>query len=372
MNGERFEAPQGSFVLDRHPPRPRQPVRAWDAADELVLRYLADGGELGELALVNDAFGALAVALADHSPVVMIDGENARIALAQNLAKNGRAAIEPIGSLEDRPARFDTVVIKLPRSGGQLEDQLHRLRPIVADDGSILGAAMARHIHSSTLELFETIIGPTTRSKATRKARLVHATLAPELVPGPNPWPKRWRHDAVTTVNHGGVFSADRLDNGTRLLLGHLPDVAEGSTIVDLGCGNGIIGMTLAAARPEVEIVFVDESHRALASAQEGWACNFGHRPARFLAADRLVNVVEAITADLVVTNPPFHEDRVVGDAIAWDFFVDSHAVLRPGGTLIVVGNRHLPHHAKLGKIFGGSSVLASDAKYVVHRAQKR
>ena len=46
--------------------------------------------------------------------------------------------------------------------------------------------------------------------------------------------------------------------------------------------------------------------------------------------------------------------------------FVDAHKVLRPGGHLVVVGNRHLAHHAKLKKIFGGVNNLGSNAKFVV------
>lgn len=367
-----LEVPQGTFVLDRHPPRPRQPLRAWDAADELVLHHLAGTAPPGRLAIANDAFGALAVALADHEPRVLVDGEHARIALGRNLAENGRAPIEPVSTLEPGPNPIDTLVIKVPRSRGQLEDQLHRLRPLLADEATVVGAAMARHIHASTLELFETIIGPTVTSRATRKARLAHVTPDPGVDPGPNPWPKQWSTGGVTTVNHGGVFSAERLDPGTRLLLDHRPDVPAGATIVDLGCGNGIIGMTLARQREDIDLTLVDESHRALASARAGWAVNFGDRPARFLASDRLVNAVDADSVDVVVTNPPFHEDRAVGDATAWEFFIDADRVLRPGGTLIAVGNRHLGHHAKLAKIFGASTVLASDAKYVLHCARKR
>ena len=372
---EVLDVPQGRFELIRHPVRRRQPLRAWDSADELVLGHLAEQEELGAIVIVNDAFGALSVALAPHGPVAAIDGENARIALAQNLKNSDLPPIEAMGSLEllqHGRAPIGTVVVKIPRSGGQLEDQLHRLRPLLDDETTVVGAGMARHIHSSTLELFETIIGPTTTSKATRKARLVHPTLDADLAPGANPWPKRWTHDGLTIVNHGGVFSAERLDNGTRLLLDSLPEVEPGSTVVDLGCGNGVVGMALARETPEADPVFVDESHRALASASEGWTLNFADRPARFLATDRLVNALHTDSVDLVVTNPPFHEDRAVGDSVAWEFFVDSHAVLRPGGSLVAVGNRHLPHHAKLAKIFGASTVIASDPKYVVHRAQKR
>ncbi|MEM9655189.1 MAG: methyltransferase, partial [Actinomycetota bacterium] len=84
-----------------------------------------------------------------------------------------------------------------------------------------------------------------------------------------------------------------------------------------------------------------------------------------------LVNVVEPGSIDVIVNNPPFHEDRAIGDATAWDMFVDSQVSLRRGGRLIVVGNRHLGHHARLKKIFGNCETVASNRKFVVLSARR-
>jgi 16S rRNA (guanine1207-N2)-methyltransferase len=58
-----------------------------------------------------------------------------------------------------------------------------------------------------------------------------------------------------------------------------------------------------------------------------------------------------------------------VSDEVAWQMFVQSHRALRPGGVLTVVGNRHLAYHAKLKRIFGNCTVVASNSKFVVFRA---
>jgi 23S rRNA (guanine1835-N2)-methyltransferase len=81
---------------------------------------------------------------------------------------------------------------------------------------------------------------------------------------------------------------------------------------------------------------------------------------------------IEPGSVDLVVTNPPFHREHTVGDQTAWQFFVDAHHALRPGGVLLVVGNRHLGYHVKVTRLFGEAEVVASDPKFVVLRAQKR
>ncbi len=382
-----FATPSGTFELLRHPHRPRSTLRAWDAADAYVLRHLAEGpqGEQPQsVAILNDGFGALACGLHHLGPTSVVDPITAEFGAAANLERNQLTPVPIHAEVDDVPAGLDLVVVKVPKSLGRLEDQLHRLAPKLSADTVILGAGMVRDIHTSTLQLFETIIGPTRTSLAERKARLIHSAVDPSLEREQNPWPKSWRHNGLTVVNRGGVFSAESLDIGTRFLLDHLPtptppSVDRRPVTVDLGCGNGVLGVAAAAAA-ETDVVFIDASAAAVDSAKHTWAANHRDRGgdsdcdsdsdsnsgARFHRADRMVNVVERDTVDLVLNNPPFHEERAVGDATAWDMFVDSHTVLRPGGELRVVGNRHLAHHSRLKKIFGNCTTVASNRKFVV------
>ena len=78
-----------------------------------------------------------------------------------------------------------------------------------------------------------------------------------------------------------------------------------------------------------------------------------------------------AVGFDLVLNNPPFHENHAISDATAWQMFVESRDALQPGGELWVVGNRHLGYHAKLKRLFGNCDIVASNAKFVVLRATK-
>lgn len=382
-----FGTPSGTFELRRHPHRPRSTLRAWDAADAYVLRYLAeqeDTGRFRSVAILNDGFGALACGLHQLGPTSVVDTITAELGTAGNLERNHLPPIPVHPEVDDVPNGLDLVVVKVPKSLGQLEDQLHRLAPKLDEDTVILGSGMVRDIHTSTLQLFETIIGPTTTSLAERKARLIHCTVDPAMQRPDNPWPVSWRDHGLTVVNRGGVFSARSLDIGSRFLLEHLPTVTpapgeRSATIVDLGCGNGVLGTAAAAMinnavhvdtafvdTVDVDTVFVDISAAAIDSARRSWAANHGDREARFLRSDRLINAVERGTVDLVLNNPPFHDERAVGDATVWDMFVDSHAVLRPGGELRVIGNRHLGHHSRLKKIFGNCKTVASNRKFVV------
>jgi 23S rRNA (guanine1835-N2)-methyltransferase len=371
------QVPQGSFVLDRPDGGGRSPLRAWDAADELVLRHLAEVGAAGTTVLVGDQWGALACALAPSRPTVVLDSYVGGRAVTANLARNGLAVddVAVVDPLAPLPDRVDVAVVKVPKTVALLEHALHRLAPSLHEGSVVVGAGMTRHVHTSTVELFARVVGPTTTSRAEKKARLIHATVAPDRPAAPNPWPQDVvvtppGGEPLTLVAHAGVFSAHRLDPGTALLLAHLPEPGTHARAVDLGCGTGVVGTVLARRDPDLHVTYVDDSPLAVASAEATHRRALGDRPAAFVVGDALLDP-EPIEADLVVVNPPFHRDHSVGDQTAWRMFSEAQRVLPPGGELLVVGNRHLAHHAKLKRLFGTAKVevVASDPGYVVVRA---
>ncbi|MFI1095839.1 methyltransferase [Streptomyces sp. NPDC020917] len=378
----RFSTPWGAREMSRFPAEPREQLQAWDAADAYLLSHLAEQGTdlSGEVVALGDRWGALATALADHEPTQISDSYLGQQASLANLRRNAPDARVPLLSTRDTPPRrIDVLLVRVPKSLALLEDQLHRLAPAVHAGTVVVGAGMVSEIHTSTLRLFERIIGPTRTSLAVRKARLILCTPDPGLDPGPSPWPLRYAlPDGIgplsgrTVTNHAGVFCADRLDVGTRLLLQHLPHRDGQDRVVDLGCGNGVVGTAAAVANPASELLFVDESHQAVASAEATFHDNADPgTKAEFLAGDALASVPPG-SADLVLNNPPFHSHRATSDSTARRMFGGARAALRPGGELWVVGNRHLGYHVRLRRLFGNCEVVASDPKFVVLRAVRR
>ncbi|WP_326696059.1 methyltransferase [Streptomyces sp. NBC_01754] len=384
----RLTTSQGVFELARHPEDPRDRLRAWDAADEYLLRRLEgteddepvplDGGTV---VVVGDRWGALATVLAGHRPVQITDSYLAQQATRANLARNGADpdAVRMLSARDTPPERIDTLLVRVPKSLALLEDQLRRLAPAVHAGTVVIGTGMVKEIHTSTLRFFERIIGPTRTSLAVRKARLVFCTPDPGLPATPSPWPYRYElPDGIgvmsgrTVTNHAGIFCADRLDIGTRFFLKHLPRPSGPDRVVDLGCGNGVLGTATALARPESSVTFVDESYQAVASAEATFRANApAGTEARFVVGDAMADTA-ASSVDLVLSNPPFHSHQAVTDATARTMFRGAHAALRPGGELWVVGNRHLGYHTQLRRIFGNCATVAGDPKFVVLRAVRR
>ncbi|MNP58390.1 Ribosomal RNA large subunit methyltransferase G [compost metagenome] len=131
-----------------------------------------------------------------------------------------------------------------------------------------------------------------------------------------------------------------------------------------------MLGIAYALANPQAEMTLVDESYMAVQSARENWHAALGERPAEIRAGDGLAEQ-PADSLDLVLCNPPFHQQQVVGDFLAWRMFVQARNALVTGGELWIVGNRHLGYHAKLKRLFRGVEQVAATPKFVVLRASK-
>lgn len=387
----------GGFDLARFPEDARDTLRAWDAADAYLLRRLAgpeagaepgpdpDGAApvdlSGTVAVVGDRWGALATALAAAAGpglVQVSDSFLAQQATRANLARNGidPSGVHLLSTRDEPPARIDVLLIRVPKSLALLEDQLHRLAPSLHADTVVIGTGMVTEIHTSTLKLFERILGPTRTSLAKQKARLIFCTPDARPAHAPSPWPRSYQLPGdigtaagLTVTNHAGTFCAERLDIGTRFFLRHLPQSRGPQQIVDLGCGNGVLGTAAALANPRAEVTFLDESYQAVASAEATFRANTPPGAvAHFLAGDGLSGVA-AGSVDLVLNNPPFHTHQATTDATAWRMFTGSRAALRPGGELWVIGNRHLGYHVKLRRLFGNCEVVTSDPKFVILRS---
>lgn len=367
-------SPFATLELDRQPPRRDDPLQAFDAADEYLLQQVAEDGldPAARVLVLNDGFGALAASLATHARATSSgDSHLAALALVANLARNGLAAeaVTFVPASEATGGPFDLVLIRVPKTLALLEEQLIRLHGQLAPGARVIAAGMLKHLPRAAGDLLERHIGPVQASLAVKKARLLTAT--PEARPAvTSPYPTGYRLDAppLTLVNHANVFCREGLDIGTRAFLPHLPQQLGQARIADLGCGNGVLALACGLANPEAQFTLVDESYMAVQSARENWTAAFGDRPVAIRAADGLADQPPR-SLDLILCNPPFHQQQVVGDFLAWRMFQQARAALTEQGELWLVGNRHLGYHAKLKRLFKRVEQIAATPKFVVLRA---
>ena len=370
------------LTLYRYPRQSQDPLQAWDAADEYLINQLAETplAADGPVIIMNDGFGALTAYLHGHAPVCVSDSYISERATLANLSENelDPAQVTLQDALAPLPAAPALVVIKVSKYQALLEQQLLALRQVVTPATRILAAGKAKDIHSSTLKLFERYLGPTQTSLAWKKARLIHCTVddtpvaeRPALA---DPFPTTWPLEGSNLLihNHANVFSRTSLDIGARFMLDNLP-VHSARKVIDLGCGNGVLGLALLARDAEVEVTFIDESYMAVASARLNVEHNLPDAlpRARFMVNNCLDGVAVG-AADRILCNPPFHQLQAITDHIAWQMFSDAHRVLPQGGELWIVGNRHLDYHNKLKRLFANAQVVASNSKFVILKAIKR
>lgn len=351
--------------IKRYPLQTNDTLQGWDSADELLLAHVRALDLSGKKILIlNDSFGALSVGLIDSDCVTYTDS----FVSAKAIGMNSQEKIKPINDLEDIQGVFDLVFVRIPKNMSFFEDQLCRLTQHLHAGSKIICASMVKHLAPTSFDLLNKYIGTTTTSLAEKKARLIFADFQHEKVTSPYPQTIKVDGFEKAFTNHSNLFSREKLDIGTRFFLEHIPR-GPYKKILDLGCANGIIGIKAKLENPDARIVFSDESWMAIKSARENYRNHFSDEADFFWTncfEDRSVKDI-----DLVLCNPPFHQQNTIGDFIAWEMFKDSYEVLQKGGTLIVIGNSHLGYQIKMKKIFGNSKIISTNQKFIICDSKK-
>ncbi|WP_133467954.1 methyltransferase [Paraglaciecola marina] len=371
--------------LVRYPESLQHPSwQAWDSADEYLIEHVEQHIDLEKtenIRIINDDFGALACWFANSNPIWVSDSYVAKQACVLNLAKNELdvSQITFTDSVKQISSTVDLVLLKIPKTNALLEQQLIDLQPSVTASTKIIAAGKANLIPKSMLGLFEKYLGPTTTSLAKKKSRLVFCQPTADKS-HTSPYPTTWYTDSpkFKINNLANVFARQQLDIGARFILEHFKKLPsfDNKTIVDLGCGNGVLGLHILNSSSPDKVIFVDESYMAVASAKHNIETNLPDKLhlCEFRIDNCLENfrqTIEHAQVDLVLCNPPFHQQNTITDHIAWQMFTDAKGVLRKGGQLCVVGNRHLDYPKKLKRLFGNTNAVATGKKFSILAATK-
>ena len=177
------------------------------------------------------------------------------------------------------------------------------------------------------------------------------------------------RGHLLTVCTRPGVFSWRHLDAGTRLLLDEL-EIRADDTVLDVGCGYGIIGMYAARRATRGHVTLMDSDVIAYQCARESVARNDVNR-AEVLLGDGL-DAVPGRQFTLIVSNPPFHSGHAVTRSMAEALVRDAHVALRPRGRLVLVANRFLRYDSLMADVFGSVTTLVATPSYHVIEAEKR
>ena len=172
------------------------------------------------------------------------------------------------------------------------------------------------------------------------------------------------RLEALGLWSQPGIFSWDRLDPGSALLIENLPALAGRGA--DFGCGIGVLSHA-ALSSPKVKAVtLIDLDRRAVEAAKR----NVDDPRATVLWADLRTGPQGLANLDFVVMNPPFHQGGIEDQGLGQGFVATAAKALRRGGALWLTANRHLPYEAVLKPLFGRVEVRAEGRGFKVFEAR--
>lgn len=335
--------------------------RGWDAADELILAQEITGKNI---LIIDDSNGALTCGL-EGNITTYSSSELQESSIKTTLGVNGKEATL-VSDLSKLPETVDTVLIKLPKFIDLLEYYIQIIGKKYPGAKVIVGG-MVKYMPITMVRLMEEYFTDVTTSLTKKKARLIFGTAAFNNL-NPTVYPKTYKlEDDLTVASFPGVFSSDHLDIGTRFLKENIPTNING-TILDLGCGSGILGLTAKKLNPDADVVLTDLSYLAVDSARESFKLN------GLEGSFHVMNCLKGYESDsvnLILCNPPFHQGNRVLTDVAIDMFKQSRKVLKRGGVLMVVANKHLGYHKKLRETFHNLNKVAENEKFFIYSVRK-
>jgi 16S rRNA (guanine1207-N2)-methyltransferase len=364
-------------ALRRFPDVEAPNLQAWDATDELLVRWALDAGTPGEqVAVVGDEYGAITLALADAGLTgirVHQDLVTGRRALANNAAVLGLAGFTSHELGPELLAGTRLVLLQLPKALAELEEIADAVARWAASDVALVAGGRVKHMTLAQNDVLARSFGHVQPQRAERKSRLIRAS-DPLNVPVDPPFPVCRTHDGLTLCAFGGAFAGARLDIGTRVLLDAMQGlslpVAE-PRVIDLGCGTGALAAAFALQHPLASTIATDSSAAAVRSARATMAAN-GLEGRVQVTLDDAGSELPDAAADLILLNPPFHLGASVHEGAGQRLIQAAARLTRPGGEVWTVFNSHLDHRRILSRDVGATEQVLRTPKFTVTRSIRR
>lgn len=195
-------------------------------------------------------------------------------------------------------------------------------------------------------------------------------TNRPQTASETSAWTYTLRGKEFKFVTDTGVFSKKTVDFGSRLLIETL-DFSEmvPGNLLDVGCGYGPIGLSLAKEDAERKVEMVDVNERALGLAKQNASNN---RLANVLIhTSDIYESVEGKDFAAIVSNPPIR----AGKQVVHGVLTGAYDLLKHGGTLTVVIQKKQgapSAKAKMEETFRNAEVIAKDKGYWIIQSVKQ
>ncbi|MFK7798349.1 MAG: class I SAM-dependent methyltransferase [Aureispira sp.] len=362
-----FQYQSKDYHFERYPQKENRSLRAWSAVDEHFLRYQREYPKTLEtpLFLYNDRFGFLTCLQLPQATHSILTWRSQQVALDFHCDKNviDTSNWSYSTPLDPLPQSVQEAWIKLPKSLELLQVFLQQLSAQLTPDATVVIGFMTRHFSPQLLSLASLYFEQVEQSKAWKKSRLL-------ILKQPKPYQERTLQHELHWQNqlfkqYYGVFSAKHIDYASQFLLNNLPTVAPNSRVLDVACGNGILGIAATHQVAQAELHLLDDFNLATASAQ----LNAPSTHSQIHWHYTLEELPKAYF-DWVVCNPPFHTEHEITTTIAKQLFRGVQQCLAPDGQFWIVANRHLNYKRFLENLFYNVQITKQNKKFIIYRCK--
>ena len=356
-------------------------IEYWDQvspADRLLLENIPPSTDRNILlrGISHGAWGAAVARKSPSSSFTLSDNNFLHLSLAARTLKLNRIQNAAISTELIPSGKYDIIAIQLPKGR-----KLSRRWLAEAFNSLILGGELylagpnhagIKSVARDASELFgNPLVLAYKKSNRILKFTHQHQANIPSWFYQPGIHPGSWYEYKIQLFSRQlvikslpGVFSYNQIDDGTRLLLDTLPSQISGS-VLDFGCGTGILG--LAAAYLGAETVdMIDIDSYAIASTELNTAGIDYAKFQIYFGAD--LTPVSDHRYNMILANLPFHSGRDTNFWFSHHFIQQSRSFLQTNGELITVANRFIDYEKILRESFSHIECLNQTPRYKILR----
>lgn len=177
----------------------------------------------------------------------------------------------------------------------------------------------------------------------------------------------QYRGHYLVFISDSGVFSKERIDYGSRVLLESMNIQSHQKTLLDVGCGYGTLGISLKKVYPWLHVEMVDVNERAIALANESIEYN---QENDIIAYKSSVYENVKDTFDIIVSNPPIR----AGKKIVFEILEKAYDHLNNQGELFIVIQKKQGAPSakkKMEDVFGNCEIIKRDKGYFILKSVK-
>lgn len=177
-----------------------------------------------------------------------------------------------------------------------------------------------------------------------------------------------YRGNELKYLVDNGVFSKNRVDFGTNILLQNLPVFKDNSKVLDVGCGYGTIGLAVAKSNKTLLVEMIDVNLKALELTENNQKLNKIFNVNAYES-----NLYENVktTFDYIISNPPIR----AGKKVVFGVVDGGYDHLNVGGEIIVVIQKKqgaLSLLKEMENVYGNAEIIAKESGYLIIKSIKK